>query len=93
VAEILVVTPAVAQLIREQKTFQIPGVMATGRRVGMQLMDQSLLSLVQSGDIDPDDAFLRAIDKADFARYVTRSELLSLIENAAPGGGPHPVKP
>lgn len=80
VAEILVVTPAVAQLIREQKIFQLPGVMTTGRRMGMQLMDQALLSLVQAGDIDPDDAFLRATDKTEFARYVTRAELLSLIE-------------
>jgi twitching motility protein PilT len=80
VVEILIMTPAVAQLIREQKTFQIPGAIVTGRRIGMQLMDQALLTLVQSGDIDPDDAFLRATDKSDFARYVTRPELLNLVE-------------
>lgn len=92
VAEILVVTPAVAQLIRERKTFQLPGVMVTGRRVGMQLMDQALLTLVQAGDIDPDEAFLRAADKNDFARHVTRSELLNLIDTPAQNAGPQPVK-
>jgi twitching motility protein PilT len=85
VVEIMIVTPAVAQLIREQKIYQVPGQMATGRRLGMQLMDQALLTLVKSGDIDPDEAFLRASDKAELARYVTRADLLSLIEDAAAG--------
>lgn len=80
VVEIMVMTPAVAQLIREQKIFQIPAAITTGRRVGMQLMDQALLTFVQSGDIDPDDAFLRATDKSEFVRYVTRQELLSLVD-------------
>jgi twitching motility protein PilT len=78
--EILMMTPAIAQLIREQKIFQIPAAITTGRRMGMQLMDQALLTLVQSGDIDPDEAFLRATDKTEFARYVTRADLLSLVE-------------
>jgi twitching motility protein PilT len=87
VAEIMVVTPAVAQLIREQKIFQVPATMATGRRLGMQLMDQALLSLVKSGDIDPDEAFLRAHDKSDLARYVTRADLLSLVDDSSGATG------
>ena len=47
----------------------------------MQLMDQSLLALVRAGDVDPDEAFLKATDKWGFAPYVTRPELLSLITN------------
>jgi len=78
-SEVLVVTLAVAQLIREGKTFQIPSSITTGRRVGMQLMDQSLLALVRAGDVDPDEAFLKANDKWGFAPFVTRPELLSLI--------------
>jgi len=85
VLEILVVTPAVAQLIREGKTHQIPSAMATGRRVGMQLMDQSLLALVRSGDIDPNEAFLRAVDKRELGRHVTRADLQSLVEAQATG--------
>jgi len=80
--EILVVTPAVGQMIREGKTFQIPGAVATGRRVGMQLMDQDLIRLVRAGEIDPDEAFLKAVDKREFVRFVTNPELLAL----APGG-------
>jgi hypothetical protein len=45
----------------------------------MQLMDQSLLALVRAGDVDPDEAFLKAVDKWGFAPFVTRPELLNLI--------------
>ncbi len=69
--EILVVRPAVAQLIREGKTFQLPRVMETGRRYGMQLMDRALLNLVQAGDVDPDEAYLLAKDKRDFLPYIS----------------------
>jgi Tfp pilus assembly ATPase PilU len=54
----------------------------------MQLMDQALLSLVRSGDIDPDEAFLRAADKQEFVLFVTKPELLSTLERGpakAPG--------
>jgi twitching motility protein PilT len=77
-AEILMVTFAVQQLIRDGKTFQIPGVIATGRRLGMQLMDQAMLALVRAGEVDPDEAFLRADDKFGFAPFVKRPELLAL---------------
>jgi len=84
--EILVVTPAVGQMIRDGKTFQIPGAMATGRRVGMQLLDQALMAMVRAGDIDPDEAFLKATDKKEFVPFVTQPELLALLGNGpAPG--------
>jgi len=78
-SEVLVVTTGVAQLIREGKTFQIPSSITTGRRVGMQLMDQSMLALVRAGDVDPDEAFLKAVDKWGFAPFVTKPELLNLL--------------
>jgi twitching motility protein PilT len=83
VAEILVVTPAVAQLIREGKTHQLPSMMVTGRRHGMRLMDQELLFLVQAGEVDPDDAFLKASDRRELIFHVTSPELLKLVD-----GGP-----
>jgi twitching motility protein PilT len=86
VMEILVVTAAVAQLIREGKVFQIPSAISTGRRVGMQLMDQALLHLVRSGDIDPDEAFLKAVDRREFAKFVTQSDLLDMEAMASPPG-------
>jgi hypothetical protein len=52
----------------------------------MQLMDQALISLVRSGDIDPDEAYLKAVDKKEFAPFVTRPELLNLFENQPPSG-------
>ena len=76
--EVLVVTVAVQQMIREGKSFQIPGAITTGKRLGMQLMDQSLLALVRAGEVDPDEAFLKAEDKWGFAPFVTRPELLAL---------------
>ncbi len=78
--EIMVVTPAIAQMIREGKVFQIPGAIGTGRRVGMQLMDQALLQLVKAGEVDPDEAFLKAVDRREFVKYVTKSSLLNLAE-------------
>jgi twitching motility protein PilT len=82
-AEILVMTTAVAQLIREGKTFQIPQAMATGKRFGMQLMDQALLAMVQAGEIDPDEAFIKAGDKREFVRFVTDQDLLKLADPLA----------
>lgn len=86
--EILVVTPAVAQLIRDGKSFQIQTAITTGRRVGMQLMDMALMSLVRSGEIDPNEAFLRAVDKREFIYFVTDKNLLNLVGAPAdPGRG------
>jgi len=77
--EVLIVNVAVQQMIREGKSFQIPGAITTGRRLGMQLLDQALLTLVRAGEIDPDEAFLKAEDKWGFAPFVTRPELLGIV--------------
>jgi twitching motility protein PilT len=61
-AEVLVGTPAVANMIRERKTFQIPTVMQTGRNIGMQRMDDALIDLVQSGRIAVESAAMYAQD-------------------------------
>ncbi|GAB4555595.1 MAG: type IV pilus twitching motility protein PilT [Geothermobacteraceae bacterium] len=65
--EILSVTPAVANLIREGKTFQIPSIIQTGRNEGMQLMDQALMQLVQEKRIAAEEAYRFAVNKAQFA--------------------------
>jgi twitching motility protein PilT len=80
VCEVMIVTSAIQQLIREGKTHQIPSAIGTGRRLGMQLMDQALLNLVRAGDIDPDEAFLKATDKQEFVLFVTRPELLATLD-------------
>jgi twitching motility protein PilT len=70
--EILVCTPACANLIRENKTFQIPSVIQTGRKYGMQSLDNSIEDLLKRGWISADEAYSRCIDKSKFAPYLTR---------------------
>ena len=60
--EILVATPAVRSLIRQNKSFQIPGTMQTSRRQGMQLLDDALADLVRKGVVTIDSALETAND-------------------------------
>ncbi len=62
--EVLLGVPAVANLIRESKVFQIPSIMQTGRRIGMRTLNDSLLELVKSDLITPDEALSKTIDRA-----------------------------
>ena len=68
--EILRNTPNVAGLIRDGKTFQLPTAMQTGGALGMTLMDNSLMQLVQKGTIDPKVAFERAQRKESFEPFL-----------------------
>jgi twitching motility protein PilT len=61
--EILVNTPAVAATIRDGKTFMLPGIIQTGRKLGMQLMDDSLMALYDKGIISQEEAYARAEQK------------------------------
>lgn len=71
--EILVVTPPVANLIREGKTFQIPSTMQTGRSFGMQMLNDALLELVKSKQIEPDEAYAKAVAKSEFRQQLDRA--------------------
>ena len=62
--EILTNTPAVGNLIREAKTYMLPGVMQTGKKAGMKLMDDSLMELYDAGIISEEEAYVRAEQKA-----------------------------
>jgi len=64
--EILFVTSAVSNLIREGKTFQIPSIIQTGKAKGMQLMDQSLQTLVEIKKISLEEACKYAVNKSLF---------------------------
>ncbi|GAB4281612.1 MAG: type IV pilus twitching motility protein PilT [Candidatus Rifleibacteriota bacterium] len=70
--EILINTPAVSNLIRENKTFQLPSIMQTSKQLGMQTMDQSLMDLVKQRKISPQEAYRRAFDKKAFEQYKPR---------------------
>ncbi len=67
--EILVATPAVRNLVREGKTFQIPSAMQTGKKYGMQTLDDAIMELLQKGWIDPDEAYSKCVDKARFRPF------------------------
>jgi len=64
--EVMVNTPAVANLIRDAKTFMLPGIIQTGKKLGMKMMDDALMELVQDGTISPYEAYDRAEQKAPF---------------------------
>ncbi|MBT1072153.1 type IV pilus twitching motility protein PilT [Pelotalea chapellei] len=68
--EIMLGTPAIANLIREAKTFQIPSIIQTAKKDGMQLMDQHLLDLLKTKRINPEEAYRCAIDKKQFEQYL-----------------------
>ena len=69
--EIMLGTPAIANLIREGKTFQIPSIMQTAKKDGMQLMDQHLLDLLKTKSVNPEEAYRCANDKKQFEQYLT----------------------
>ncbi len=68
--ELLVNTPAVSNCIREGKTFMLPGVMQTGKNVGMITMDESLRKLYVQGAITRDETLFRADDKAQMKLFL-----------------------
>ncbi len=72
--EIMVGNGAVAALVREKKTFQLASVLQTGRREGMQSMDDCVLGLVRSGAVSPEDA----------APHLSSRELLAPFERGTP---------
>lgn len=65
--EVLVATPALRSLIRDGKVHQIPNMITTGRRQGMQTLDDSLARLVREGLITLDEGFKRARDAQGLA--------------------------
>jgi len=68
--EILIATPAVRDLIRHAKTFQIPTVLQTGKKFGMQSLDDAILDHLEKGRINPEDAYLHCLDKARFRAFL-----------------------
>ena len=69
--EVLVNTPAVANTIREAKTFMLPGIIQTGRKLGMKLMDDSLLDLYNRQIISQEEALSRAEQKAVMRQHLS----------------------
>ncbi|MES4784706.1 MAG: type IV pili twitching motility protein PilT [Nitrospiraceae bacterium] len=68
--EILICTNAIANLIRDGKTFQIPSAMQTGKKLGMQSLDNAILDLLNKKWISPEEAYDKCTDKARFASFL-----------------------
>ena len=64
--EILLVNNAISNLIREGKTFQIPSIMQTSKRLGMVTMNDTLLDLVEQKLVEPKEAWMKSVEKGAF---------------------------
>jgi twitching motility protein PilT len=73
--EILLASTAISSVIRERKTFQIPSLMQTARREGMQLLDVNLMQLVKERIISAEDAYLHAAAKDPFLSLIEKPKL------------------
>ena len=71
-SEVLTMTPAVRNLIREGKQYQVNSIIQTGQNLGMQLMEADLARLVQEGLIDTEEAELRAPDPQLLHQFLSR---------------------
>ena len=65
--EVLLSIPAVSNLIREGKTFQIPSIMQTNRKGGMVTLNDALLELVEQKVVEPREAYVKSVEKSAFA--------------------------
>ncbi len=68
--EIMIATPAVRNLIREGKTFQIPSMLQTGKKYGMQGLDDAIMNLLNKKMISAEEAYSKANDKARFMPFL-----------------------
>lgn len=75
--EFLSVTPAVSNLIREAKTFQIPSIMQTSKNLGMCLLNDALVDLVVKKQVTVEEAISKAVDKKSLTTSLKNKDLMS----------------
>ena len=80
--ELMLRSTSIASMIREQKTYQITTAMQTGRKQGMQLLDNHLKELVEAGQITSREAIRAATDPSRFVEMAPRTERSSLLDEA-----------
>ena len=71
--EVLIVTSAISNLIREAKTFQIPSLMQVGKGIGMVTLNDALMDLVTRKLVEPQEAYLKSVDKNAFEGLLKRA--------------------
>ena len=81
--EVLLQIPAVSNLIREGKTFQIPSIMQTSKRLGMVTLNDALIELVDARQVEPKEAYMKAVEKTGFVNALRqRGHDTSFLEAA-----------
>ena len=73
--ETLFISPAIANLIREGKNFQITSAMQTGRSYGQRLMNDALVDLIKDKKVEPMEAYLKCPDKESFIASCKRANI------------------
>src|SRR5207248_9512874 len=86
--EVLIVTAAVSNLIREAKTFQIPSMMQVGKATGMVTLNDALMDLVSRKVVAPEEAYSKAVDKTGFEAVLKRAGIPGV-----PGAAAEAVRP
>jgi twitching motility protein PilT len=81
--EVLIVTSAVSNLIREAKTFQIPSIMQVGKSVGMVALNDALMDLVTKKVVAPEEAYAKSVDKSGFEAVLKRAGIDTKFTAAA----------
>ena len=81
--EMMVVTPAISNLIRENKIHQVPSIIQTGKKDGMQLLDQHIMEYLMSNQIDPTEAYMKANNKSAFRQYLKEKDRKSTRLNSS----------
>jgi twitching motility protein PilT len=77
--EIMVGTSAIANLIRENKIHQIPSIIQTGKKDGMQLLDQHIMEFLMMGKITPEEAYARANNKQTFREHLKEAPAAEFV--------------
>jgi twitching motility protein PilT len=94
VNEILISNSAVASIIREGAAEKLTDVLISGKGEGMQFMDDAIQALLDNGTVSPMEAYMKAIDKQRFAKYLpTDGDDNGGLANIANNGGQPVPKP
>ncbi len=70
--EIMIATPAVRNLIREKKSFQIPSSIQTGKKYGMQSLDDAIMGFLTKKMVSPEEAYAKCNDKTKFLPFLKK---------------------
>jgi twitching motility protein PilT len=90
--EILLSTPSITNLIREAKTYQIQSVLQTSKKLGMVTLNDALIHYVDTGEVEPKEAFMKCVDKAGFVMMLKARNLdVSFAESEQPAASGPPA--